>query len=116
LFQKIQDLKHPHHRNCALWLQKREADIIIDGVIGKIARGPKFPVLTVHDSVLTLPEFVPQATGLLEMEFQNYFGIPPKLKTTDYGWSESATIESQQYLSFDSKPQETTNAAQYEGI
>jgi len=84
LFQRIQDLKHPHYRNCALWLQKQEADIVIDGVIKNIARGEGFPVLTVHDSVLTLPECVESVEELLESEFQNRFGIAPRLNRKDY--------------------------------
>jgi hypothetical protein len=58
LSQKIVAVKRLDHTQLAILLQRTEADLIIGNVVGLIARHSRIPVLTVHDSVITLPEHV----------------------------------------------------------
>jgi len=53
-------------------------------VVRKIATGARHPALTIHDSVLTPPEFVEAVAELLRVEFQERFGFAPQLKVKDY--------------------------------
>ena len=80
LSHKMEDLKRPDHRQCALYLQREEANIVISGVIGKIARMPApFPALTIHDSILTTGEYITRAMDLFKGEFCSNFGFAPPL-------------------------------------
>lgn len=84
LNQKIIAVKTPDHRKLAILLQKTEADLIIGKVVGTIAKISKIPVLTVHDSVITLPEYAADVTKLMANAFYERFGFVPTLKSKNY--------------------------------
>jgi hypothetical protein len=80
LAKQIHDAKRVDHNKLALHLQKLEADIIIGSVVREIAHGAKFPVLTIHDSILTLPQHEKEVRKLIEETFRAMFRVVPKLR------------------------------------
>jgi hypothetical protein len=80
LDKKIDEIKTPRYQELARILQTLEADIMINGVIRKIANTTRIPVLTVHDSIITLPQHKKQVMELLECEFKEKFGVVPILR------------------------------------
>lgn len=77
---KIIKLKTGNHNRLALHLQKLEAEIVIGSAIHQIAMSTKIPALTIHDSVLTLPEYQDEVRELLEQAFTAKFGCVPILR------------------------------------
>jgi hypothetical protein len=57
---------------------------MIKGVIGKIAKTTKIPVLTVHDSIIALPQHKDQIIELLKCEFKEKMGVVPILKEKEH--------------------------------
>jgi hypothetical protein len=80
LYDKILKVKKPDYRKLALLLQKSEADIIIGKAVDRIARTSRIPILTVHDSILTVPEHVEEVKERLETAFLETLGVKPSLK------------------------------------
>jgi hypothetical protein len=83
LASRIQIVKTPNHAKLALVLQSLEAELMIKGVVGKIAATTKIPVLTIHDSILTFPEHEMEMRELITNQFDKRLGIRPLLKTKD---------------------------------
>lgn len=92
LYEKILKVKTTDYRKLALLLQKSEADIIIGKVVDGIARTSKTPVLTVHDSILTLPEHVEEVKQRMEAAFLEALGVKPTLKVKTLEKGTSAAI------------------------
>ena len=68
---------------CAM--QRLESKIIIGGVVGKLARDRSYvPFLTIHDSLLVLPEHVELTTWLIRDEFEQ-LGVTPTITAKEYG-------------------------------
>lgn len=84
---KIIEMKAGNHNRLALHLQKLEAELIIGGVVRQIALVAKFPVLTIHDSILTLPEHQAEVRELLETVFFERFGCVPELREKELACS-----------------------------
>jgi hypothetical protein len=92
LYGKVLALKEPAYRNLALRLQTDEAAIVIGKVVDGIARTSKIPVLTVHDSLLTLAEHVDEVKQRMEFGFLGSLGVKPTLKVKTLVESPSTAI------------------------
>jgi hypothetical protein len=80
LYERVNLFKRPSHKELAILLQKTEADLIIGNVVGTIAKTSQIPILTVHDSVITLPEYADEVKQIIERAFFQRFGFVPTLK------------------------------------
>ena len=76
---EIKKVKAKDYRNIAILLQNLEADLIIQGVIG-ICREKNIPALTIHDSILTLPEYKDEVSFIIIDECQKMYDVKPNLK------------------------------------
>jgi hypothetical protein len=80
----LHDLKKEDHRRAARTMQAFESCIFVKRVCGRLRRDvPTIPVYTIHDSVLTTPEFVPTVEAVIRDEFGK-LGLKPSLKREDY--------------------------------
>ena len=62
-------------------LQKAEADFMLYTVTERILYEiPDIPLYTIHDSIMTLPEYSDYVVSVIEEESLNKYGIKPKLK------------------------------------
>jgi hypothetical protein len=59
-------------------LQKLEADLMIQTVV-PLCKARGIPVLTVHDSAMTLPEFASEVAGMIQRECQRMYGVVPNV-------------------------------------
>lgn len=65
--------------------QRFEARIVLDKICGRISRErPEVPLITIHDSIYTLPEYVEYVHDIMVAEIQQIIGRPPMLDPTDY--------------------------------
>lgn len=71
--------KREDYRNLAIALQKVEADIIINHVVPKLAK-KRIYVLTIHDSILTLPDNAEIVKQTILEVFENKYGLVPTVK------------------------------------
>lgn len=80
VWEFIQNAKEHNNRDFPLSMQKQEADIIISGVCGILATEPyrHIPILTIHDSIMTTPEFAPVVRSIMLDQFRAK-GITPTL-------------------------------------
>jgi len=84
LDKKIDSIKTARYQELARILQTLEADIVLNGVVRQIANTTKIPVLTVHDSIITLPRHKNQVIELLACEFKEKLGVVPILRQKEH--------------------------------
>jgi hypothetical protein len=69
-----------NYRKLPCEMQRLEARIMIDTVVGWLAENmPEAPLLTIHDSVLTTPEYVPLVERLIGVAFEAHGFLKPTL-------------------------------------
>lgn len=74
------DLKGKDHTTLSILLQRVESILILDKICGRISSEfPKIPLLTIHDSILTIPKYVDQVVKVINEETKKYIGIEPML-------------------------------------
>jgi stress-induced morphogen len=78
--QIISYYKKDDYRNLAISLQKAEAEIMINKVVSKLAANGIY-ALTIHDSILTIPDKSEIAKEIILKEFKNHYGLVPTIKT-----------------------------------
>ena len=77
----IRNIKYDDHRRLAIAMQTMEAEIIFAAVERFIGRyGPNAPIVTIHDSLSTTPDYCEGAMEVLYEVFMERFGIRPHLK------------------------------------
>jgi len=74
--------KREEHNALAIALQKLEADLVINQVVG-ICKKENIPTVTIHDSLLTLPAHVERVKRILEEECQRLYSISATVKTKE---------------------------------
>lgn len=78
--EAIDELKAEDYKNAPLTLQQQEASFILDTVCKRLfEEHPEMPVLTIHDSILTTPQYQSTAQKVMEEEFMR-LGVRPTLK------------------------------------
>lgn len=80
LHAAIEKMKAGNHNQLALHLQTLEASLIIGTVVRQIAEGERFPVLTIHDSLLVLPKHSTAVADMVTDSFEHRFGCSPRLR------------------------------------
>jgi len=70
--------KREDYRQLAIKMQRVEADLIINSVVPKLAEKNIY-VITIHDSIMTLPEYANEVKRIIEDEFRKY-NLTPTLK------------------------------------
>lgn len=80
LARKINELKAADYKQLSNTLQKLEADLIIQAVI-PLCAAKKIPVVTIHDSILTLPKFRGEVAAMIKAECERLYKLTPTLKT-----------------------------------
>jgi hypothetical protein len=89
LTERIKKKKEHDSGALAVELQSLEAEIIIFGVLARIMKkSSPFFVLSIHDSLLVLPQHVAEAKQMMEEEFIKRLGFKPLIKDKNF-----ATIE-----------------------
>ena len=79
LAARIHGMKVEQYNALAIELQKLEADLVINTIVPLCAnRG--IPAITIHDSILTLPEWVDEVREMLKGECERMYGIVPTVK------------------------------------
>ena len=82
LFPNVSEIisfyKRDNYKNLANRLQEMEANIMINSIVPRLAKGKIF-VLTIHDSLLITPDNVKLVTGVIMEEFKKY-NLQPTLK------------------------------------
>lgn len=71
--------KKDNYKNLAIELQRAEAEIMINGIVPRLAAKEIF-LLTIHDSILTTQENVETVSRVILEEFQNRYNLIPTLK------------------------------------
>jgi hypothetical protein len=80
----IRRIKRGNYARLSWIMQREESRIMIDGVCGRLMREcPDMPVLTIHDSIVTTPEFEDVARDIIQQEFRTV-GLTPTLHTESY--------------------------------
>jgi hypothetical protein len=59
-------------------LQKVEADLMIQTVV-PLCKTKGIPILTVHDSAMTFPEFASEVAGMIQRECERLYGVVPNV-------------------------------------
>lgn len=78
----VEAIKEKDHANMARLLQAFESSFMINGVCRRIMEErPDAFVLTIHDSILTTPEYVEAVQEIIRQEFRR-LGLNPTLKIT----------------------------------
>ena len=83
LSQIIEDKKKINHADLPIALQKLESSIVVD----KIAREcyqENIPIVTIHDSFLSLPQFLSRIKDKVIKSFQEMFNLTPALEQVNY--------------------------------
>jgi hypothetical protein len=74
-------LKDPDKGVPARAAQRLESTLMIHGACQRLmSERPDIPVVTIHDSILTLPEHIETVRGVIMSEFAK-FGISPTLRS-----------------------------------
>jgi hypothetical protein len=76
----VRDAKRANYCDLAKNMQRSESNFLIKGVCDHIRRDePSIPILTIHDSIMTLPAYVDFVRDVILDDFKK-MGICPKLK------------------------------------
>ena len=79
VYRLLKELKRGQYRRCAWLMQNAESTLFIGRIARRIMRErPETPLVTVHDSALVPPEFVPYVEGVMREEFGRV-GLRPTL-------------------------------------
>jgi hypothetical protein len=77
-------LKEKDHATLSILLQRVESILILDKICGRISTEfPRIPLLTIHDSILTIPKYVDQVVKVINEETKKFIGIQPMLSIED---------------------------------
>jgi hypothetical protein len=82
LAELIRHEKRRHHRDLPVWLQRVEADIVINSVALAFAQrhaGEDLCLLSMHDCFITTEEHVDELKSLLASEYEKTIGFVPKI-------------------------------------
>jgi len=86
LYAEILKFKEPNYLALAHRLQKDESTIVIKGAVRKIMMSsPNIPILTIHDSILTLPEYTATVVCALKEAVRLRLGVEPNIKVKHHG-------------------------------
>ena len=80
---EIWKAKENHQRDLAIFLQRMEAAIVIDGIASKFAerhRGQDICLISIHDCFLTTAEFVMEVQEMLREGYEEVIGFRPIVK------------------------------------
>lgn len=103
IYSLICHLKEEDHRALSILLQRVESILVLDKICGRIAiENPSIPILTIHDSILTTPNYVDYVVKIIEEESSKYIGVAPKL-SLEYC---SPQLNNQLLIEMDSKAKE----------
>lgn len=81
VYQIIKDQKHIASNALAIFLQKLESEMMLGTVCRYLMnKYPEVPLYTVHDCILTIPEYAPMVEALVYQMFIERYGIAPVLK------------------------------------
>jgi len=75
----IYEMKKDEYNALALALQQLEADLVITAVVPILAQ-KGIPIVTIHDSIATLPECVEEVKKVIQTECFRLYGIAPSIK------------------------------------
>lgn len=81
VYQMIKLIKvgHKKHRAYSILLQRLEAELILDKICNRINRAyPHIPLFTVHDSIVTIEEYVPIVENFMRKTMKKEVGASPK--------------------------------------
>lgn len=74
------DLKKKDHTTLSILLQRAESILILDKICGRISKEhTKVPLFTIHDSILTTPQYIDLVVQVINQETKKYIGIKPML-------------------------------------
>jgi len=80
VFSHLQRIKRKDYRRAAQQMQRIEAKVVIDGACGLLMREhPHIPVVSVHDSLATIPRFVDVVHRAMMSSFAT-LGVEPTLE------------------------------------
>jgi len=80
LYSEIVKFKTPNYKALSHRLQRDEAEIVINTVVGRLMENPIIPVVTVHDCILTTPAHAKEVESLLKEAFAEKVGVMPNVK------------------------------------
>lgn len=86
IFAAVREIKAENYNVMAIMLQKMESTFIFNAVAvidREIGKG-KAPLLTIHDSIVSTPEYIDMVQQIMEHLFEEEFGLLPKLKVTKF--------------------------------
>jgi len=78
----MNEFKAEAHNRLAIAMQRLEANLIVNAVVPRCA-GECILALTVHDSIMTLPEHRNQVAEMIRMECERIYGLTPNLKLSE---------------------------------
>jgi len=80
----MQKIKRSNYRRLAWIMQKEESKLMIDGVCGRIMNEhPDLPILTIHDSIMTIPDREDTVRQAILSEFARV-GVTPTIRVERY--------------------------------
>lgn len=71
--------KKDSYKNLPRLLQSIESEIMIKNVVGHLMNENIY-ALTIHDSILCLPEYSERVKNIMEEEFQKVIGLKPQIR------------------------------------
>lgn len=86
IFAAVREIKAENYNTMAIMLQKMESTFIFNAVAvadQEIGRG-KAPLLTIHDSIVSTPEYIGMTQQIMKHLFEKEFGLLPKLEITKF--------------------------------
>lgn len=86
IFAAVRQIKEKDYNAMAIMLQKMESQFIFNAVAvidREIGKG-KAPLLTLHDSIVSTPQYINVVQQIMERLFQCEFGLLPKLKVVKF--------------------------------
>lgn len=86
VYKVLHFIKDGQHNTLACLLQNVEASLVLHKVCRRLAKDfPEFPLFTIHDSILTIPEGKDAVKSTLLAVLSEEIGIEPTLSTEQYG-------------------------------
>ena len=86
IFAAVREIKAKNYNAMAIMLQKMESTFIFNAVAvidREIGKG-KAPLLTIHDSIVSTPEYIDMVQQIMEHLFEEEFGLLPTLEVTKF--------------------------------
>lgn len=82
-------LKSRSYNDLAILLQRIESDLVINKITKQFVKTfPDIPIYTIHDSIITVQDYIKKLVNISNLVAKHHFGIAPKFEFEEWGPSQ----------------------------